>query len=50
MQQVRLIKDRNGNVVTSENSVLRRWMKYFEKLVNEETKRERRMDGGAEDF
>lgn len=50
MQQVRLIKDKNGNVVTSEKSVLRRWKEYFEKLVNEETKRERRMDGGAEDF
>lgn len=50
MQQVWLIEDRNGNVVTSEKSVLRRWKEYSEKLMNEETKRERRMDGGAEDF
>ena len=42
--QVRVIKDANGNVLTSEESVLRRWMEYFEELMNEENERERRLE------
>ena len=43
--QVRVIKDANGNVLTSE-SVLRRWMEYFEELMNEENEREKVGRGG----
>lgn len=35
-QQVRMIKDRTGNVPMSEESVFRRWEEYFEELMNEE--------------
>ncbi|KAK3516818.1 hypothetical protein QTP70_023699, partial [Hemibagrus guttatus] len=35
VQQVRVIKDRDG----SEESVQRRWKKYFEELMNEENER-----------
>ncbi|KAF7698187.1 hypothetical protein HF521_004697, partial [Silurus meridionalis] len=42
--QVRAIKDGDGNVLTSEESVLRRWREYFEQLMNEENQRERRLD------
>ncbi|KAF7705380.1 hypothetical protein C0J45_6915 [Silurus meridionalis] len=43
--QVRAIKDGDGNVLTSEESVLRRWREYFEQLMNEENERKRRLDG-----
>ena len=39
--QVRAIKDADGNVLTTEESVLRRWREYFEQLMNEENERER---------
>ena len=42
--QVRAIKDADGNVLTTEESVLRRWREYFEQLMNEENERERRID------
>ncbi|KAI5630562.1 hypothetical protein C0J50_7584 [Silurus asotus] len=42
--QVRAVKDGEGNVLTSEESVLRRWREYFEQLMNEENQRERRLD------
>lgn len=35
MQQVRMIKDRNGNVLTGSPSVVER-LKNFEDLINEE--------------
>ncbi|KAL0159816.1 hypothetical protein M9458_043541, partial [Cirrhinus mrigala] len=41
--QVRVIKDAVKNVLTSEEIVLRRWMEYFEELMNVETERERRL-------
>ena len=41
VQQVRLMKDENGNVLTNPEDVLERWKKYFEKLMNEENDRER---------
>ncbi|XP_062866594.1 uncharacterized protein LOC134329279, partial [Trichomycterus rosablanca] len=44
VQQVRLVKDRNGNVLTSEESVMGRWKEYFEELMNEENERERRVE------
>ncbi|KAK3510973.1 hypothetical protein QTP70_027784 [Hemibagrus guttatus] len=39
VQQVRVIKDRDGRVLTSEESVQRRWKEYFEKLMNEENEK-----------
>ena len=44
IQHIRVIKDEDGNVLTSEESVLRRWKEYFEELMNEENERERRLD------
>ncbi|KAK3519851.1 hypothetical protein QTP70_006681 [Hemibagrus guttatus] len=41
VQQVRVIKDRVGRVLTSEESVQRRWKEYFEELMNEENEREK---------
>ncbi|KAK3524718.1 hypothetical protein QTP86_001217 [Hemibagrus guttatus] len=45
MQQVRVIKDRDGRVLTSQESVQRRWKEYFEELMNEENEREKRVEG-----
>ncbi|KAK3565777.1 hypothetical protein QTP86_015040 [Hemibagrus guttatus] len=45
VQQVRLIKDRDGRVLTSEESIQRRWKEYFEELMNEENEREKRVEG-----
>ncbi|KAK3515626.1 hypothetical protein QTP70_024868, partial [Hemibagrus guttatus] len=45
VQQVRVIKDRDGRVLTSEESVKRRWKEYFEELMNEENEREKRVEG-----
>ncbi|KAK3518715.1 hypothetical protein QTP70_008921 [Hemibagrus guttatus] len=45
VQQVRVIKDRDGRVLTSEESVQRRWKEYFEELMNEENERENRVEG-----
>ncbi|MCJ8737462.1 hypothetical protein PDJAM_G00024310 [Pangasius djambal] len=44
VQQVRVIKDRDGKVLTSEESVQRRWKEYFEELMNEENEREKRVE------
>ncbi|KAK3546297.1 hypothetical protein QTP70_025706 [Hemibagrus guttatus] len=45
VQQVRVIKDGDGRVLTSEESVQRRWKEYFEELMNEENEREIRVEG-----
>ncbi|KAK3529362.1 hypothetical protein QTP70_029477, partial [Hemibagrus guttatus] len=45
VQQVRVIKYRDGRVLTSEESVQRRWKDYFEELMNEENEREKRVEG-----
>ncbi|KAK3540502.1 hypothetical protein QTP70_032462 [Hemibagrus guttatus] len=45
VQQVRVIKDRDGRVLSSEESVQRRWKEYFEELMNEENEREKRVEG-----
>uniref|UniRef100_A0AAQ6IRJ4 Reverse transcriptase domain-containing protein n=1 Tax=Anabas testudineus TaxID=64144 RepID=A0AAQ6IRJ4_ANATE len=42
VQQVRVIKDRDGKVLTTQESVQKRWKEYFEELMNEENDRERR--------
>ncbi|KAG2466365.1 MSH3 protein, partial [Polypterus senegalus] len=44
VQQVMVIKDKDGSVLTSEESVLSRWKEYFKKLPNEENEREKRLD------
>ncbi|KAK3543928.1 hypothetical protein QTP70_031839, partial [Hemibagrus guttatus] len=36
---------RDGRVLTSEESVQRRWKEYFEELMNEENEREERVEG-----
>ena len=46
MQQIRVIKDRGGKVLTREESVLMRRRDYFEGLMNEENERERKGEGG----
>lgn len=46
MQQVSVIKDGNGNVLTLEDSVPKRWKEYFVELMNEDNKKERRTWGG----
>ncbi|KAK3525556.1 hypothetical protein QTP86_034849 [Hemibagrus guttatus] len=38
-------RDRDGRVLTSEESVQRRWKEYFEELMNEENEREKRIEG-----
>ncbi|KAK3528113.1 hypothetical protein QTP86_023836 [Hemibagrus guttatus] len=45
VQQVRVIKDRDGRVLKSEESVQRRWKEYFDELMNEENEREKRVEG-----
>ncbi|KAK3562480.1 hypothetical protein QTP86_034595 [Hemibagrus guttatus] len=45
VQQVRVIKDRDGRVLTSEESVQRRCKEYFEELMTEENEREKRVEG-----
>ncbi|KAK3561414.1 hypothetical protein QTP86_002553 [Hemibagrus guttatus] len=42
VQQVRVIKDRHGRVLTSEESVQKRWKEYFEELMNEENERKKK--------
>lgn len=38
------MKDRGGNVLTSKESMLRRWSEYFEGLMNEGNERQKRLD------
>ena len=38
------MKNDNGNVMVNSEAVLKRWKEYFEKLMNEENKRERRTE------
>ena len=46
VQQVRMMKDKDGNVMTDEESVLRMWKEYYMGLMNEENERDRReIDG-----
>ena len=46
VQQVRMMKDKDGNVMTDGESVLRMWKEYYMGLMNEENERERReIDG-----
>ncbi|XP_051784793.1 uncharacterized protein LOC127528352 [Erpetoichthys calabaricus] len=49
VQQVRVIKDKDGNILTNEESVLSRWKEYFERLMNEENEGEKSKDSYKED-
>ena len=44
VQNVRVIKDENGNVMVNLEAVLKRWKEYFEKLMNEENNRDPRTE------
>ena len=44
VQHVRVIKDKNGNVMVNSKAVLKRWKEYFEILMNEENNREPRTE------
>ena len=44
VQHVRVIKDENGNAMVNSEAVLKRYKKYFEKLMNEENNREPRTE------
>ena len=46
VQQVRIMKDKDGNVMTDEERVLRIWKEYYLGLMNEENERERRENDG----
>ena len=46
VQQVRTMKDKDGKVITDEESVLRIWKEYYKGLMNEENERERRENDG----
>ena len=44
VQQAWVIKDRNGNVLTSKESILRGWKEYFKELINEENEKGRKVE------
>ncbi|KAK2897556.1 hypothetical protein Q8A73_013936 [Channa argus] len=44
VEQVRVIKDKDGNVLTGARSVMGRSKEYFEELMNEKNERERRVE------
>ena len=39
-----VLKDENGNVMINSETVLKRWKKYFEKLMNEENNKDPRTE------
>ena len=41
-----MMKDKDGKVMTDEESVLRIWKEYYKGLMNEENERERRENDG----
>ena len=43
---MKVIKDENGVLLSSEKDVRQRWKNYFEKLMNEKNQRQRRENGG----
>ena len=44
VQHVRVIKDKNDNIMVNSEAVLKRWKEYFEKLMNEENNRDPRTE------
>ena len=41
-----MMKDKDGKVMTDEESLLRIWKEYYKGLMNEENERERRENDG----
>ena len=48
VQQVRVIKDAEGNYLVENDDILKRWKEYFEELMNGENDRERRTEAAPE--
>ena len=44
VQHVRVINDKNSNVMVNLEPVLKRWKEYFEKLMNKEKNRKSRTE------
>ena len=44
VQHVRVIKNKNSNIMVNSEAVLKRWKEYFEKLINEENNRDPRTE------
>ena len=44
VQHMRVLKDENGNVMVRLKAVVKKWKKYFEKLINKENDREPRTE------
>ena len=44
VQHVRVIKNENGNVMVNSEAVLKKWKKYFEKLMNAKNHRDPRTE------
>ena len=44
VQHVRVIKDENGNIMINSEAVLKRWKKYFEKLMNDKNDKDSRTE------
>ena len=44
VQHVRVLKDKNGNVMVNSETVLKRWKEYFEKLINKKNNKEPRTE------
>ena len=44
VQHMRVIKDKNGNVMVNSEAVLKKWKEYFEKLMNKENNRDPRTE------
>ena len=44
VQHVRVMKDKNGNVIVNSVAVLKRWNEYFEKLMNKKNNRDPRTE------
>ena len=44
VQHVRVIKNKNSNVMVNSEAVLKRWKEYFTKLINEENDRDSRTE------
>ena len=44
VQHVRVIKNKNGNVMVNSETVLKRWKEYFEKLMNKKNNKDPRTE------
>ena len=48
LTHIRQIRDRNGRILSKEESIRERWKEYFEKLLNEENPRRITEDGNPQ--